>query len=179
MSRLLLSATVTAATVHSALVQATRPELSLTIEQDPKRGLVGRLDMKNTAHVPLAFEDGRYSARKSSNERVHVSNLEGIGYLRHRVFFTYQQKWCFEVIEEFFWDQMKTKQLRMELDPGEKCKLAVVQFARAETPDEVSRFARREAGVMDAQFHVTCRPFPRLVPSYTIEHSFKLSEEMI
>lgn len=176
MSRLLLCAAVTGATVHAALVQATRPELMFTAERDPKHGLLGRLDMKNSAHVPLSFEDGRFSVQRLCDNCAHVSTLEGVGKLRSRIIRPENKQWCFQVLDEFFWDQMRLKQQRLQLDPGDACTLAVVQFGYADTLADVFRIARREAMDLDAKFLVTCCPFPRLVPGYTIEHSFNLAE---
>jgi hypothetical protein len=176
MSRLLLSAAVTGATVHAALVQATRPELTFTAQLDPKHGLVGVLDMKNNTRVPLSFEDGRYSAQRASDSCAHVSTLEGIGKLRSRIVRPDNNQWCFQVLDEFFWAQMRPKQQRLQQDPGDTCNLAIVQFGYADTLPDVLRIAKREATALDAKFLVTCSPFPRLVPGYTIEHSFNLAE---
>jgi hypothetical protein len=176
MSRLLLSTAVTGATVHATLVQATRPELKFTVEQDPQRGLLGRLDMKNNTRASLAFENGRFSGQRDPDMSAQETNLEGVGKLRHRVFRSSNQQWCFQVLEEYFWDQMKAKQQQLMLHPGDTCKLAVVQFGFADTADDVTKIALREARHLDAQFHVVCYPLPRLVPGYAIGHSFKLAD---
>lgn len=176
MSRLLLSAAVTGATVHAALVQATRPELKFTVEQDSQRGLVGRLDMKNNARASLGFEDGRFSAQHDPNMSAQETNLEGVGKLRYRVFRPSNKQWCFQVLEEYFWDQMKAKQQQLVLHPGDTCKLAVVQFGFADTADDVAKIALREARHLDVLFHVVCYPLPRLVPGYAIGHTFKLAD---
>jgi hypothetical protein len=173
MSRLILSTALTGAAVHAALVEATRPELTLTAQTHPVHGLVGELNMKNRCNRSLVYLNGCYSCALTLPTH-SFTTLRSVGNVRPKAFFN--KKACFDVLQEFFWNELGERNLTMTLDAGRTSQLALVQFGFADTASDLCRRAQREARLLDLSFTVECQPMPRFLPNYIISHQIPLAE---
>jgi hypothetical protein len=182
MSRKFAVTALTGAAVHTAIVAGTRPELKFQAVRRPELGLVGELNMKNTSKQELSFTDGYFSADVKGNPKDYCElrdefpDLESLGKTQRIITRSANNQPCFGVKSEWDWKVLERLNVRWNFEPGDQRTLATVQFGFADTPEDLTYRAEKEARRLRACFHVACKPLPGLIPSYVIWHEFDLAD---